>query len=494
MICLMRALTLLALLALFLPANAHAKPGFDCSKASTRAEKVICLPENNRLQELDNRLSKAYQRARATTDARYLRTSQRKWLTYRDKACQQSNDRYIAHCLAVLYGARINELEQGLVSYPVLMSELPYRFKIADKLSGQLKYHVTEKKMSKWEITKDFKLTLHTDKGEQVLWTGSEYRGGGIDITELKWVKIHLYKNQHILFEVMTHAYGGHATSSSIYDTSTHTYVTYTGSGVLRYQGEMHEGKQGRGHSTMGLQWIPGEPLDLLYTGSGRMVGDYSYIGPNHRERYSINFNGSPWITRKVDITRDLEKDDKPTAYLALFKKIDSGIKQPEVKQRHNKPVESCVEHGIDWVEVTRGIGYWLTFAIQAQQEGMSYAQAYYALPRLVAHNKEFTLTPTQLALAQGLDYYRKQIESTSGWKDKLAKAIQNPDDIVDRTLQSSGLPDIKNQCARDIYLPRYDYLRVHNWLYTFWARRYRDGSYDIAKVVISEAVKRFKQ
>lgn len=72
------------------------KPSFDCSKASTNAEKLVC--SDNELASLDNELSKAYSNARNSLDSagkKKLTSEQKAWLaTYNkcvDKECVKQN-------------------------------------------------------------------------------------------------------------------------------------------------------------------------------------------------------------------------------------------------------------------------------------------------------------------------------------------------------------------------------------------------------------------
>ena len=121
----------------------YSKPSFDCSKASIKIEKLICQAGNSDLQELDKQLSIAYRGAKKSNNVSFIKRSQRKWLKYRNEVCQNKSDYMIKQCLQTLYQSRINELNNDLITYPVLMTELPYKFNIGDRLSGQLKYLVT---------------------------------------------------------------------------------------------------------------------------------------------------------------------------------------------------------------------------------------------------------------------------------------------------------------------------------------------------------------
>lgn len=78
--------------------------GFDCAKATTRVEKMICA--DPRLSERDGRLAALFQENLDTSTDESLRASQRAWLKTRD-ACTD------AACLDHVYGMRIAVLQQA---------------------------------------------------------------------------------------------------------------------------------------------------------------------------------------------------------------------------------------------------------------------------------------------------------------------------------------------------------------------------------------------
>lgn len=72
----------------------EAKPSFDCAKATTKVEKMICNDESGELQNLDRQISQSYQIAKAKLDKngkKALLDSQKSWLKTRqrceDKEC-----------------------------------------------------------------------------------------------------------------------------------------------------------------------------------------------------------------------------------------------------------------------------------------------------------------------------------------------------------------------------------------------------------------------
>lgn len=77
-----------------LMSSQNTKPSFDCAKASTNAEKLVC--SDDELARLDNELANAYKNARNSLDAagkKVLLNEQRKWIDEynqcADKFCVQ---------------------------------------------------------------------------------------------------------------------------------------------------------------------------------------------------------------------------------------------------------------------------------------------------------------------------------------------------------------------------------------------------------------------
>ena len=89
--------------ALLLVATASHSAGFDCGKASTKVEKLIC--QDTELSELDSRMSDVYEQALTrTNEASQLKEQQRRWL--RDVRNQCSD----LSCLKSTYTQRIEQL------------------------------------------------------------------------------------------------------------------------------------------------------------------------------------------------------------------------------------------------------------------------------------------------------------------------------------------------------------------------------------------------
>lgn len=87
------------------------QPGFDCAKAATKVEKMIC--GNARLSELDGRLGVLYKKVLEKSPApEDARERQRSWLQGWRNTCKD------AACLERAYTERISELEKDWKNIP----------------------------------------------------------------------------------------------------------------------------------------------------------------------------------------------------------------------------------------------------------------------------------------------------------------------------------------------------------------------------------------
>lgn len=90
------------------------RAGFDCDQAATPVEMAIC---GNELIALgDREMTEAYRALRAASspeDGVALRTSQRAWLSHRNRACLGGDEAVDEVCLARLYSDRLVELARA---------------------------------------------------------------------------------------------------------------------------------------------------------------------------------------------------------------------------------------------------------------------------------------------------------------------------------------------------------------------------------------------
>jgi uncharacterized protein YecT (DUF1311 family) len=93
----------------------HAQ-SFDCSKASTEMEKVICQPHSE-LGAIDQEMGEAYKVLLAAAPAHEkgaVRDAQKQWIQERDKECMTAREESRERCLKELISRRNDELEEQL--------------------------------------------------------------------------------------------------------------------------------------------------------------------------------------------------------------------------------------------------------------------------------------------------------------------------------------------------------------------------------------------
>ena len=84
---------------------ARDKPSFDCAKAQSAVEKVICAEGADDLRTLDRQISKLYAQAKSVRDD--VKASQRRWLKDRNR-CEQQDD--VRDCVRQCYDRRKGQL------------------------------------------------------------------------------------------------------------------------------------------------------------------------------------------------------------------------------------------------------------------------------------------------------------------------------------------------------------------------------------------------
>lgn len=92
------------------PTLAQDEPGFDCAKAKTPVEHVLCSKEDDTLAWLDRTLARLYEQTRSApgADVATLTVAQRRWLVTRDSC--HGDAATLRACLRPLYWRRIDVL------------------------------------------------------------------------------------------------------------------------------------------------------------------------------------------------------------------------------------------------------------------------------------------------------------------------------------------------------------------------------------------------
>ena len=110
--------------------------GFDCAKASSTVEKMICA--DAQLSDLDGLLKVAYKKALANTStSNDIKTEQKYWLQEVRDACKDSS------CLTKAYNARLAQLNAGGLSGKYQRDTEPNSASITIKPVEYQQFHIT---------------------------------------------------------------------------------------------------------------------------------------------------------------------------------------------------------------------------------------------------------------------------------------------------------------------------------------------------------------
>lgn len=122
---------------------------FDCSKASTRVEKMIC--DDEALSELDKDLAFSYRwileslvYASETIEKDRIQAEQRKWLKKDRDICSETA------CLRLAYETRIRQLK-GERDFSDMASNMTFRYKIALSVSSEVDAVRIQTEQNKWQ-------------------------------------------------------------------------------------------------------------------------------------------------------------------------------------------------------------------------------------------------------------------------------------------------------------------------------------------------------
>jgi uncharacterized protein len=153
----MRAAIWTTLLCLALMPSARAAT-FDCDKASTFAEKVVC--SDSRLSAMDHELGRLYKAALAgASNSAALKTDQKAWLSSRDR-CQDSD------CIKKAYADRISALKGSSADTAGSVTGT-YKMK-----NGEVRVQQTANGRIKFSINATYQMNVGEVSGEAPL-TGS---------------------------------------------------------------------------------------------------------------------------------------------------------------------------------------------------------------------------------------------------------------------------------------------------------------------------------
>lgn len=462
----------------------YASPSFDCGKASTLTEKTICTDKIGLLKDQDSKLSDIYRKNLRVENSDLLKKSQQNWLRFRDKTCASDYELDNENCLHQLYGDRIDELENGIITFHIKASQLPYEIALGDLFKGKLIY--SESEISKENEVFNNELSLHLIINERKadLWS---VISESPDITDgtfnLNSISIYISKNNNIVLMVDSTETDNAMTSSGTYEINRYRYFVISKSREVFSQGELESGG-GEERTSLNINWNQNEVLGLNVTSYRQRYDNFNYLLPVEFTNYEFNLDGNNWKKRRQELMMDLENDENVHKYMKIYQGIDSESMKKNKALLGSNESSSCIENNIDWSEVAQSLTYWMGITMKFDHK-MSREQALYAIPKLFKYQQEHEFSKTQRALAIGLNFYRELIESTPQWKEKF-DVIAREQDVNINTMTNIGFPSLNTNCSNNIVVTQYEYIKFNRWLYTFWLRRYMDGSYDSAKLIIN--------
>lgn len=473
----------LFILLILSPGFSYASPSFDCTKASTVTEKAICADNIGFLRDQDSRLAELYRNKIKNGESDLLKKSQRDWLRFRDKTCASDYELDNENCLHALYGERINELENEIVSFHIRVFELPYEIEIGNLFKGKFVY--VENEISGNDEISKFSSDLfliNNDGRKSNLWSAVSEKSDtdGVDYN-LKSVTIYIVKN-NVILKIDSSEINRAMTSSGSYEIDRSRYFTISSSGQSFFQGEIESGG-GVERTYLSIDWSPDISIGLSVKAYSHRYDNFNYLIPVDFFDYEFNLTGESWKENAKKLNRDLENEKGVNKYLAIYQELDSRNFKRINRIKNTPDLPVCIENGIDWSEVAISLNYWLGIAMMTDFK-MIRDQSLYAIPKLFNYKKEYNFSKSQKALAVGLNHYRELIESTPQWKEKF-DALDKEQDVNINTMENIGFPSLNSDCSNNVVIPQYGYIKFNRWLYTFWLRRYLDGSYDSAKSIV---------
>jgi hypothetical protein len=213
-------------------------------------------------------------------------------------------------------------------------------------------------------------------------------------------------------------------------------------------------------------------------------------INPKHLElestEISIKFN---------------EKLDKLKAKMSEAKAFD--MLSDEYKRKIRDFTEGCLKEG-DFKATLEGYIKLVSINYRFQDEAFSYNRVNFDnfIKIIKSPNlKEFIKKQNGEPLIRELLTYFDKIKSTKNWEDKLKYIINNSKQLSDlnRVIKNSGFNIKDNSCYQssiyyddnknNIYFNNYQ-VNLESYFYSFWARRYMQGTMETTKRILEELIK----
>lgn len=482
----LRSFALKLFLMMFVSLSASAGPSFDCSKAATKVEQLICMPENSDLQEADQKLAAGYDSLRTAISfeqSRWLTESQKNWLEYRESCIH--NHGY-SNCLLQHYRDRIDALALGVIENPIRREQLPYSI----ILPGGLKGEFVLEQISGEEINEDGTsaqvqntLLFRSASGDQPVWHSESNPDALMDVTiiHLSPGKVALHIEEEISTQDKIHGKITGWTRHYFVLSKDNKFFVQGDKETIRYPAWGPD----TGH-LITTRWVAGSDIPLLQVDE-RHIDEHNispYLQARNLQRfYRFRFDGQPWDEQLPAPQQRLDAPDGAMRYHALYRDIVATHKPTAGTEK------SCVEEGVDWTLATQGLNQWMHILTEAHKRGVAYSQAPAIVSTILASGERPKITDAQREMFAGLDFYRRKLEETYGWQEmfeEFRSLPTNDDSYIESWdfMNQKGFPNITNHCLSSTSLDDYE-INPEPWFYSFWLRRHLDGTYDVAKLAI---------
>ncbi len=467
---------------------------------------LFALASDAGLQAMEQRLVERYQALHSRlpeTAAAMLAAGQQQWQNGSARACRSGTE--MTPCLRAGYQRRDDELALGVVSLRVDAEQLPQRIELPVLGAGELRLVQEASRRAKAEGGAPSRLlVLENAGGVHELWRGRidsdpEYLSESDTLDYLEFTLLH--DDQLVVMVQFDTAIPAESIQHQ------RRYLAYVPGQGFVVQGTVRVAGQGEAWDNPDVQWLAGdEGIVLKEDYFPGFTNPDNLLGPAYEtyRLYRLRFDGLSWQKVPTVPQRWLQGAEHGVGefvalYQAIALDIGEGVRDWEIHY------EGCDVADIDWELASRGLGVWLDIAVAAQQRGVGYSDAPAIFAALLASGERPPMNESQRELLRALDHYRRQLETLPDWRGFLVSAqrfnsgqtgafdwghvgesMEEPVHVADY------LPAI--HCREWIIAPQdngywQNYIDLHSWLLSFWARRYADGSYDIAREVVAAGV-----
>ncbi len=461
---------------------AEAAPSFDCGRASSKVEKLICSSEV--LQGLDRQMAEKYSALRkklSGADLKLLRDSQKGWLKGR-------NTQKEAAFVEQAYRTRLEMLNAGLIRLSFATNQLPAKIEYGDGQVLQILSDVTEVKDADYRARTVAVSIRHGREKPQKLFEGTEnFRMDWKQVESAEYIDLVdlLYSLPDKAFVIVLHWHeqpfrGAGATTSKYYlraASGSYINVFDTGEGGSNNHSFMPEtvansyGRWQRDGTTGHLQFFRTDKQSGGTSGfvksMQKTIIDFDFASGSVSER------GAPLFEK------DLEPPVNPTAADRYVSKLNQLLAEGEGRYRRYPDSTRCrspAEAFEDFQALYGAVG----------RNEIPWEQFIYAASKLSGKAPEVKFPDRMILLAQELMRYQSVIESTNDWREKFKEIMKAGHDSsryafeYDAIQAHEGFP-VLNQCEE---------FNIDGWIYGFWIRRYLNDQFELTGKILKNGLK----